>query len=50
LDATEWGFPELRAEAAGFKYSVKHCALTLLDVFIMISMDTTRFSKQNSKI
>jgi hypothetical protein len=44
------GFPEFTADAATFKNSVDHCALTHLRSFIMISNNAIGFSEQNSKI
>jgi hypothetical protein len=37
LDAAERKFPVFTADAASFKYSVDHYALTHLHVFIMIA-------------
>jgi hypothetical protein len=49
LDAAARGFPEFTADAASFKDSVDHCALTTLHVFAMISKEYYQNSKIKSK-
>jgi hypothetical protein len=48
-DAAARGFPESTADAANFKDSVYHCALTPLHVLIMISKEFYTIFRPNKK-